>query len=83
MCFANKIIIIICKTCQNFVNESNIVTMGSKKTSTDKVHAAGSIFADFAAFHQRASASITDALAELSRSYPALGLKAALIIAVK
>ena len=55
-----------------------IVTMGSKHKPTDKVHAAGSTFADFAAFHQRAISSISDALAELSWSYyTALALQAA------
>ena len=39
----------------------------------------GSVFQDFAAFHQRAIVSIPDALAELSWSYPALALKAARI----
>ena len=53
--------------------------MSSEKTPLDKVHAAGSVFQDFAVFHQRAIVSIPDALAELSWSYPALALKAARI----
>ena len=70
MCFQNKIV--YCTMCQI------IVTMGSKHKPTDKVHAAGSTFADFAAFHQRAISSISDALAELSWSYyTALALQAA------